>query len=304
MYRRPYLLRPAWDNWCASPFPVRHDSVFLENWKSVGPFAWSKACPYSAQPGLDLGTTAQVTICCKFKIMSISIFEFMVTESEVRKIIYVYVLLPPALVRQAMISFSTMSRAWSFSTGPGPGPLILLIPDPWPWPRVLVSCQTERSESGSLPRFAFACFFFWLEKVCMYIYLHWHEEFLNHTRLKLKICLIASKYAKCKSVSWAAYDSEFLLSSPDSNPRKEAGSWWAFSFGIYFHYQLLLLHTQLKMDPFFENEAKLTRVLFQNVTNVSDVRKLVLTASLPFCLLKPRLVSSLLWFLIFNFNLI
>jgi hypothetical protein len=48
------------------------------------------------------------------------------------------------------------------------------------------------------------------------------------------------------------------------------------------------------MDPFFENEAKLTRVLFQNVTNVSDVRKLVLTASLPFCLLKPRLVSSLL----------
>ena len=44
------------------------------------------------------------------------------------------------------------------------------------------------------------------------------------------------------------------------------------------------------MDPFFANEEKLVRLLYKNVTNVSDIRKLVLTASLPFCLLKPKYV--------------
>ncbi|CAG7724810.1 unnamed protein product [Allacma fusca] len=43
-------------------------------------------------------------------------------------------------------------------------------------------------------------------------------------------------------------------------------------------------------DPFFASQDNLTRALFRNVANLSDIKRFVTAASLPFCLLKPKYI--------------
>lgn len=49
-------------------------------------------------------------------------------------------------------------------------------------------------------------------------------------------------------------------------------------------------HLIKTMDPFFESQEKLIRVLYRNVQNTAEVRKLIFSASLPFTLIKPKLI--------------